>query len=79
MALVLRVHTCIHLPGFFFSTKVAPEWRGMHTALTAAAVLSGVAAGIRVLAAIAIGAYLRVSAFSGLKLYLAPFCCLPFA
>ncbi|CAM9832707.1 unnamed protein product, partial [Ectocarpus sp. 13 AM-2016] len=38
---------------------VAPEWRGMHAALTAAAVLSGVASGVRVLAAIAIGAYLR--------------------
>ncbi|CBJ27425.1 conserved unknown protein [Ectocarpus siliculosus] len=38
---------------------VAPEWRGMHAALTAAVVLSGVASGVRVLAAIAIGAYLR--------------------
>ncbi|CAB1117427.1 unnamed protein product [Ectocarpus sp. CCAP 1310/34] len=38
---------------------VAPEWRGMHAALTSAAVLSGVASGVRVLAAITIGAYLR--------------------
>lgn len=62
--MVLRVHTSISR-FFFFPMKVAPEWRGMHAALTAAAVLSGVASGVRVLAAIAIGAYLRVSAFLG--------------
>ncbi|CAM9145677.1 unnamed protein product, partial [Scytosiphon promiscuus] len=37
----------------------APEWTGMHAALTAAAVLSGVAAGVRALASLAIAAYIR--------------------
>ncbi|CAM9371971.1 unnamed protein product [Pylaiella littoralis] len=38
---------------------VAPEWTGMHAALAGAAVLSGVAAGVRVLAAFSIASYLR--------------------
>lgn len=40
---------------------VAPEWRGMHAALTAVGVLMGTAAGVRVLAAVSVAAYLRVS------------------
>eukprot|EP00903_Cladosiphon_okamuranus_P006432 g6293.t1 len=37
----------------------APEWRGMHAALTTAAIVSAVAAGLRLLAVIPIAAYLR--------------------
>eukprot|EP00752_Nemacystus_decipiens_P014344 g12761.t1 len=38
---------------------VAPEWTGMHAALTTAAAVSGVAAGLRLLTVLAIVAYLR--------------------
>lgn len=47
-------------PAYIAFEQTAPEWAGMHAALTAAAVLSGVAAGVRVLASLAIASYIRV-------------------